>query len=74
MILIADGGSTKCDWIVLDENGELVFETRTEGLNPAVFDASVLKERLEGNEDLKNNKSLIKDCLLYTSPSPRDRG
>ena len=65
MILIADGGSTKCDWIVLDENGELVFETRTEGLNPAVFDASVLKERLEGNEDLKNNKSLIKEVHFY---------
>ncbi len=37
MILIADGGSTKCDWILLDKKGEVVFKTRTKGLNPAVF-------------------------------------
>ena len=65
MILIADGGSTKCDWIVLDDKGARVIETRTEGLNPAVFDPSTLKSRLHANEDLKANKSLIKKVHFY---------
>ena len=38
MILLADGGSTKCDWILLDDMGAIVFKTRTKGLNPAVFE------------------------------------
>jgi len=65
MILIADGGSTKCDWIVLDDKGERVFETRTEGLNPAVFEESVLRSRLLANEDLAANKKLIERVHFY---------
>jgi len=53
MILIADGGSTKCDWILLDKKGEVVFKTRTKGLNPAVFPKRQLEERLAENEDLE---------------------
>jgi N-acetylglucosamine kinase-like BadF-type ATPase len=55
MIVIADGGSTKCDWILLDNKGEVVMKTRTKGLNPAVFKPHVLKERLEASDDLKAN-------------------
>ena len=32
MILIADGGSTKCDWALVDENTELYI--KTDGMNP----------------------------------------
>jgi N-acetylglucosamine kinase-like BadF-type ATPase len=53
MIIIADGGSTKCDWILLSDTGEVVMKTRTKGLNPAVFKPHVLKERIEASEDLK---------------------
>lgn len=38
MMLIADCGSTKCDWVYLDE-GTLWGKTRTAGFNPAVSDA-----------------------------------
>ena len=34
MILIADGGSTKADWIALDSNKKEHFRVRTLGLNP----------------------------------------
>ena len=54
MILIADGGSTKCDWVLLDESGEVVLKTRTEGLNPAVFPEEELLRRIQINLDLKN--------------------
>lgn len=53
MIIIADGGSTKCDWILLNDKGEVELKTRTKGLNPAVFKPETLKSRLEENEDLK---------------------
>lgn len=53
MIIIADGGSTKCDWILLNDKGEVELKTRTKGLNPAVFKPETLKLRLEENEDLK---------------------
>lgn len=59
MIIIADGGSTKCDWILLDEKGEVVMKTRTKGLNPAVFKPHVLQERLEASDDLKANVGKI---------------
>ncbi len=75
MIVIADGGSTKCDWILLDEKGEVVMKTRTKGLNPAVFKPHVLKERLHANEDLKANLDKIKRVDFYGAgcgtPTPK---
>lgn len=65
MILIADGGSTKCDWIMLDSNGEQVLKTRTKGLNPAVFKTEVLQERLEENQDLKEIKNKVQKVHFY---------
>ncbi|MCO7186286.1 N-acetylglucosamine kinase [Tenacibaculum sp. XPcli2-G] len=37
MVLIADGGSTKADWIALDDTKKEVFRTTTLGLNPSVL-------------------------------------
>jgi glucosamine kinase len=34
MLLIADSGSTKTDWRLVDEEGKSVAKTKTEGLNP----------------------------------------
>ena len=33
MIVIADGGATKCDWAFV-ENGEIVERMKMEGINP----------------------------------------
>ena len=52
MTLIADGGSTKCDWILLGPDGEVLIKTRTRGLNPAVVPQEELYNRLRENEDL----------------------
>ncbi len=46
MILIADGGSTKADWIALDKNKEEAFRVRTLGLNPAVASEEELHNRI----------------------------
>jgi N-acetylglucosamine kinase-like BadF-type ATPase len=53
MTLIADGGSTKCDWILMNPEGEIVLKTRTRGVNPAVVSEDELIARIEENDDLK---------------------
>jgi len=53
MIVITDGGSTKCDWIFMDETGVVVAQTRTEGLNPAVVPEDELRKRIAEHEDFK---------------------
>ncbi len=65
MILLADGGSTKCDWILLDDMGEIVFKTRTKGLNPAVFEKTLLEKRLRENEELFLHKDQIETIHFY---------
>jgi N-acetylglucosamine kinase-like BadF-type ATPase len=54
MILITDGGSTKCDWVLLDNSGKVVFKTATSGLNPTVVPKEELLLRIASNETLKS--------------------
>lgn len=54
MTLITDGGSTKCDWVLLDASGKVVFKTTTLGLNPAVIQKEELTARIKENDDLQN--------------------
>lgn len=76
MILIADGGSTKCDWILLNNEGEQVFKTRTKGLNPAVFKEPVLEERLAENPELAEVRDKVEKVHFYGAgagtPTPRE--
>lgn len=65
MILIADGGSTKCDWIFLNSAGEKILQTRTKGLNPAVFKNEVLRQRLLENEDLRKIKDKVRKVHFF---------
>ena len=65
MILLTDGGSTKCDWILLDQQGTVVMRTRTFGLNPAVVSEDKLAQRIHQNEDLKRYKSQVLQVDFY---------
>lgn len=65
MILITDGGSTKCDWILLDGSGNVALRTRTLGLNPAVVAESDLKKRISDNEDLQAIFNKVKKVDFY---------
>ena len=42
MKLIVDSGSTKTDWISINDDGEILFETQTLGLNPQVLTEHIL--------------------------------
>lgn len=65
MVLIADGGSTKCDWILLDNTGEVVLKTRTKGLNPTVFTNEILQERLNSNLELQKVKDEVQQVHFF---------
>ncbi|MFT4575508.1 MAG: N-acetylglucosamine kinase-like BadF-type ATPase [Polaribacter sp.] len=65
MILIADGGSTKADWIALDNNKEEVFRTRTLGLNPAVVSDAELRNRIINMFQLMQVKETVKEIHFY---------
>ena len=54
MILIVDSGSTKCDWIAVDKNGnQLLEKMRTKGLNPANFNRKETQKKIKKNEGFK---------------------
>ena len=65
MILIADGGSTKADWIAIDSNKKEVFRVRTLGLNPAVIEVNELTNRIVNMFQLMEVKDDVKAIYFY---------
>ncbi|HET8804812.1 MAG TPA: N-acetylglucosamine kinase [Aequorivita sp.] len=65
MTLITDGGSTKCDWVLLDNSSNIVFKTDTLGLNPTVVSKEELSLRITSNEALKNVFNSIEVLDFY---------
>ena len=65
MILIVDSGSTKTDWISVDNDGKILFSTQTLGLNPQVLSSAILKERIINNFDLYQNREQVTHLYFY---------
>lgn len=65
MILIADGGSTKCDWMIADDSFQLLHRIETRGMNPLFVDEAGIKEILENASLLKDNREQIKEVRFY---------
>lgn len=66
MVLIVDSGSTKCDWISVDENGkQLLDKMRTDGLNPAILSEERLYEIINSHTDLNKYKNEVKKVYFY---------
>ncbi|WP_299886632.1 BadF/BadG/BcrA/BcrD ATPase family protein [uncultured Lacinutrix sp.] len=66
MILIVDSGSTKCDWIAVDNNGKQVLEKiRTKGLNPAILSEKKLKKTIKKSKELKENRENVTNVFFY---------
>ncbi len=66
MILITDSGSTKCDWIVIDENGNQIHEKiRTKGLNPAILKEKKLNKIIKKNDELMQFKNKVTHVFFY---------
>jgi N-acetylglucosamine kinase-like BadF-type ATPase len=66
MILIVDSGSTKCDWISVDNNGKQLLEKiRTNGLNPEILKEKKLYKIIRKSEELMANKRDVTHIFFY---------
>ncbi len=65
MILIADSGSTKTNWIAIDASGNEVFKSETKGLNPTVFSFDTLKNRIQSNSSLMQINDKVDKIFFY---------
>tara|TARA_B110000503_G_C7046233_1_gene370335 strand:+ start:182 stop:1033 length:852 start_codon:yes stop_codon:yes gene_type:complete len=65
MILIADGGSTKADWIAINDEKNEEFRVRTLGLNPAIVPKEELRNRIVNMFQLINVKNDVKEIHFY---------
>jgi len=74
MILIVDSGSTKCDWIAVDKDGnQLLEKMRTKGLNPAILSEKKLTKIIKKNKNLKNNRGKVSHVFFYGAGCGTDR-
>ncbi len=66
MIAIVDSGSTKADWIIIDDNGNSPYDViKTKGLNPAVVAVEDLRAVIESQETLMSVNDNITQVHLY---------
>ena len=65
MILIADGGSTKTDWIALSPEKEELFRVKSLGLNPSVIVKEELINRINNIAQLIEYKNKIEEIHFY---------
>lgn len=73
MRLLVDSGSTKADWIAIDEDGKILFTTQTLGLNPEILDAEEIIERLSDRFDILQNKDKATHLFFYGAGCGTDR-
>ena len=73
MKLLVDSGSTKADWIAIDDNGKVLFTTQTLGLNPEVLEKDEIINRLEDKFDISHNKSKATSLFFYGAGCGTDR-
>lgn len=65
MKLIAEGGSTKCDWVLLDTSGGVLLKTQTLGLNPNVVPEDALFSRINSNPELSAIFNQVQELDFY---------
>lgn len=66
MVLIVDSGSTKCDWIAVDNNGKQLFEKiRTSGLNPEILKEKELDKIIRDSKELAKIKYEVTHLYFY---------
>lgn len=64
MIIVAESGSTKCDWLISHEDSR-VLETHTMGFNPFFHQPDEILTHLRGNQDLSQVASKTTAVYFY---------
>ena len=65
MKLLVDSGSTKADWIAINDSGKVLFTTQTLGLNPEVLTKEQIIQRLNDKFDISHNKTKATHLYFY---------
>ncbi|MEY2924788.1 MAG: hypothetical protein RLZZ337_1336 [Bacteroidota bacterium] len=64
MILVADSGSTKCDWLLIDDSNQRQ-KTHTMGFNPFFHNTDLIFQKLTENELLNRYAQKIEEVYFY---------
>jgi N-acetylglucosamine kinase-like BadF-type ATPase len=73
MKLLVDSGSTKADWIAVNNQGDVFFTASSLGLNPEVLTESQLLERINATEKISTNKDTVTHLYFYGAGCGTDR-
>ena len=73
IILIADSGSTKSDWLAIDEEGNELRQFSTMGFNPYFHSSEIVETELKKNSDMQSLAPNVSRVYFYGagSSSPR---
>ncbi len=64
MILVADSGSTKCDWLLIDDSNHRK-KTTTMGFNPFFHSSELVHQKLAENNLLIENALKVEEVYFY---------
>nr|WP_314498410.1 BadF/BadG/BcrA/BcrD ATPase family protein [uncultured Chryseobacterium sp.] len=67
MVAIVDSGSTKSDWVILDEFKNVFLKTETIGFNPNFISRELIVPEIEKNISLTSVKNSITKIYFYGS-------
>lgn len=65
MLLIADSGSTKCDWVLFKNKEAAPIKIKTEGLNPSILKKEAIERIIFENSEFQNYKNDVKFIHFY---------
>jgi glucosamine kinase len=64
MIIIADSGSTKCDWQVIEGKNKTLY-THTKGINPFFHDELTIESFIKENKELYDLAGQVDQVFIY---------
>lgn len=73
MILIADSGSTKCDWILMDATGKRYDAFSSMGFNPYFHSADLIEKELGSHPNLITPSSSVDMVFFYGAGCSTER-
>ncbi|WP_271766020.1 BadF/BadG/BcrA/BcrD ATPase family protein [Aquimarina algiphila] len=65
MILCADSGSTKCDWVLINNNGQPVYKFLTHGINPLLLSKNDIQSIIQKEDLIVQKSDLIHGVYFY---------
>lgn len=65
MLLIADSGSTKCDWVLFENQEKQPIRFTTKGLNPSILKRDALQNIISKNQVLYSYKNKITSIYFF---------